>query len=576
MSLKEGGTHYQEFRRMKPLELPGWLEAADETKKRIVQAAKRYLMETTFPELDAAPSSQIRNGASAGINALWLLQTVEPAFLSEQSPEFWVRWFPSLTEDGRAGEDKVEAIETVFRLAAHSAPEAINQRLLEVIEFQNAGEQKYLFCSFLLDGAWSALLGELLFQKVQENVFAPSIEGSLLSKLLLHEVAGVREWMEGVIRAEHGTDRGMTFSRVLLGAGEDKAWPILWPIVQADATFGRALLEGVSYSHPDRRAFGAGFTEMQLEDLYVWLAEQYPPTDDRRASGAMGPVDTIRFLRDGTLEVLKKRGTFEACDSLARIELRLPHAKWMRYHFDEAEVLACAVTWEPPSPAAILAMGTDRNKRFVESSEQLLGAIVESLQRLQAELHGELAAVGDLWNNDGNEWWPKQEEDVSDYIVRFLRRDLVDRGIVLNREVQIRRGRRGEMPGQDTDIHVDAVPPENMQESHYGPVSVVVEVKGTWNDGLITDMEIQLRDRYLRNSGCRTGLYVAAHFKANSWRATDTRRAKSNRWNMDEICARLAEQAIALSGSVVIRSFVLDASLDSTAATGIEEEDGSG
>jgi hypothetical protein len=221
-------------------------------------------------------------------------------------------------------------------------------------------------------------------------------------------------------------------------------------------------------------------------------------------------------------------------------------------------------------------MGTDRNKRFVESSEQLLGAIVESLQRLQAELHGELAAVGDLWNNDGNEWWPKQEEDVSDYIVRFLRRDLVDRGIVLNREVQIRRGRRGEMPGQDTDIHVDAVPPENMQESHYGPVSVVVEVKGTWNDGLITDMEIQLRDRYLRNSGCRTGLYVAAHFKANSWRATDTRRAKSNRWNMDEICARLAEQAIALSGSVVIRSFVLDASLDSTAATGIEEEDGSG
>ena len=379
---------------------------------------------------------------------------------------------------------------------------------------------------------------------------------------MLNEVAGVREWMEGLIRAEHGTDRGRTFSRVLLGAGEDKAWPILWPIVQADANFGRALPEDVSYSRPDRRAFGAGFTEAQLEDLYVWLAEQYPPPNDLRASGAMGLVDTVRFLRDGTLEVLKRRGTFEACDSLARIELRLPQAKWMRYHFDEAEVLACALTWEPPSPAAILAMGTDRNKRFVESSEQLLGAIVESLQRLQAELHGELAAVGDLWNNDGNEWWPRQEEDVSDYIVRFLRRDLVDRGIVLNREVQIRRGRRGEMPGQDTDIHVDAVLPESMLESDYGPVSVVIEVKGTWNDGLMTDMETQLRDRYLRNSGCRTGLYLAAHFRANSWRAIDSRRAKSNRWNIDTVRVRLTEQAVALSGSVIIHSFFIDASLD--------------
>ena len=575
MSVEEGGTHYQEFRWMKPPELPGWVQSSDETKKRIVEAAKRYLMETTFPELDATPSNQIRNGASAGVNALWLLQVMEPAFLSAQSPEFWSRWIPSLTEDGRAGEDKVEEIEAVFRLAAHSAPEAMNQRLLAVIEFQNAGEQKYLFCSSLLDRAWSASLGELLFQKVQENVFAPSIEGSLLSKLLLNEVAGVREWMESVIRAEHGGDRGMTFSRVLLGAGEDKAWPILWPIVQADANFGRALLEGFSYSRPDRSPFGARFTETQLEDLYVWLAEQYPPTDDRRASGAMGPVDTIRFLRDGTLEVLKKRGTFEACDSLARIELRLPQAKWMRYHFDEAEVLACALTWEAPSPAAILAMNTDRNKRFLESSEQLLGAILESLQRLQAELHGELATVGDLWNNDGNEWWPKQEEDVSDYIVRFLRRDLVDRGIVLNREVQIRRGRRGEMPGQDTDIHVDAVLPESMRESHYGPISVVIEVKGTWNDGLMTDMETQLRDRYLRNSGCRTGLYVAAHFTANNWLTTDSRRAKSNRWRIDEVRVRLTEQAAALSGSVIIRSFVIDASLDSTAATGIEEADGS-
>ena len=571
MSAKEGDTHYKDFWGMKPLELPGWVEAADETKQRIVEAAKRYLTVSTFPESGPAEPNRVRNGASAAVNALWMVQEVEPAFLQEEPERFWTRWIPSLIEDGRARDDHNEPVEVAFCLAAESAPEVMNGHLLDLIDVENSSDRKYLFCSTLLERAWSDSLAERIFQKVQRNVLHASIEASLLNMLLAKEVTGAREWMENVIQTEHETERGMASARVLLGAGEERAWPLLWSLIEADAQFGRALLEGFSYGRPDRNAFGADFSEAQLEDLYVWLAVQYPHENDRMVSGAVGPVDTIRFLRDGALEVLKKRGTFEACDSLARIELRLPRAKWMRYHFDEAEVLACALTWEPPSPQTILAMGMDGSKRSVESSEQLLEVLEESLQRFQAELHGDLAAVGDLWNNDGNEWWPKQEEDVSDYLARFLRRDLNDRGIVVNREVQIRRGRRGEMPGQNTDIHVDAVVPENVQgSSGYGAVSVVIEVKGTWNDGLMTDMERQLRDRYLRNSGCRTGLYVAAHFRADRWRMADGKRAKSDRLTADGLRTSLNEQAEALSGGVKIRSFVIDASLNSTLATGIE------
>jgi hypothetical protein len=70
---------------------------------------------------------------------------------------------------------------------------------------------------------------------------------------------------------------------------------------------------------------------------------------------------------------------------------------------------------------------------------------------------------------------------------------------------------------------------------------------------------------------CTTGL--AAHFRAKSWRETDSRRAKSDRWKIDELPSRLAEQAEALSSSVTIRALVLDASLDSTTATGIEDQE---
>jgi hypothetical protein len=569
MSVDEGGTRYIPLREMDVDKLPGWLQAPNEMRSRIIAAAKSYLTLTTFPATNEFPSNQIMNGASAGVNALALLQLTEPSYLEGQLPEFWIRWIPALIGDRRAGNDKEPAIESAFRLATTAAPAAMSAKLLEQIRFENSGQQQFLFCSAVVDRGWSEALGIALLDEMRENLLLPSIQGTILYKLIQRNVPGAKQSAEETVRADYQTNRGLTLAGVLVKASDDASWDVLWPLIQADTQFGRKLLEGASYGSTDKNSFTAKFSDVQLGALYSWLLEQYPPGGDRRASGAMGPIDTIRFLRDGTLERLKQRATFEACDALARTELRFPQYRWLRYHFDIAELMACAVTWEPPSPHDILAMAADQSRRFVESGEQLLAVVLESLSRLQRELHGDLAAVGDLWNSQKAEWWPKQEEDISDYIARFLRRDLADRGIIINREVQIRRGRRGEMPGQSTDIHVDASPREGSQADHYGAISLIIEVKGSWNDGLMTDMERQLRDRYMKNNDCRIGIYVVAHFRADRWVSTDDRRAKSDAWNIDELRTQLAEQARELSGSMVIRSFVLDASLDSTKATGI-------
>jgi hypothetical protein len=571
MSLDQGGIRYMAFRQMDIEKLPGWLQAPDEMRSRIIAAAKTYLTLTDFPSINEFPSNQIMNGASAGVNALALLQIVEPSYLEAQPAGFWIRWIPSLIGDGRARGDRESAIEAAFQIAAGAAPAEMNARLLEQIRFENGESQQFLFCSAMVDRAWSEALGIALLDGLRGNTLVPAIQGTILYKLIQHSVPEAKRWAEDTVRAEYRSDRGLAVAKTLVNVSGDASWDVLWPLVQADARFGRDLLEGVSYGSPELGSFTEKLSDGQLGELYSWLLEHYPPEADRRASGAMGPVDTIRFLRDGTLERLKQRGTFDACDALAQTELRFPQYRWLSYHFDLAETLACAVTWGPPTPKAILAMAADNNRRFVESGDQLLGVVLESLSRLQRELHGDLAAVGDLWNSQRADWWPKQEEDVSDYIARFLRRDLVDRGIVINREVQIRRGRRGEMPGQNTDIHVDATPPEGTQADRYGMISLIIEVKGSWNEGLMTDMEHQLRDRYMKNNNCRIGIYAVAHFSAERWIATDDRRAKSRAHNVDDLCTRLREQARELSGSVLIRSFVLDASLDSTKASGIEK-----
>jgi hypothetical protein len=568
ISLDEGGTHYLNLRQMEVEKLPGWLGASVGMRGRIVAAAKIFLMETPFRTLSWFPSTQVPFGASAGVNALAFLYGVDLAYLQEQSADFWAAWIPSLIGDSRVTRDQsdaIDAVNAVFAMAAATAPATMCAKLLEQIQMESDNRQ-FFFAGSLVDLAWSDSLGQGLLGKLQLDDLAPSVQAEILFLLVKRKVAGAKEWAEEAVRSEYSTERGIGFSKALLKASDDAAWKTLWPLIQTDTNYGRRLLEGVSYGFDDKASFTNYLNDVELGELYLWLLEQYPP-DGRMVSGAVGPVEMVRMLRDGSLEKLKRRATFEACDALARAELRLPQYRWLRFHFDEAEVQACASTWEAQSPRDIIAMASDSKKRFVESSQQLLGVILESLSHLQAELHGELASVGDLWNSKGKDWWPKQEEDISDYIARHLKKDLADRGIIINREVQIRRGRRGEMAGQSTDIHVDAVSAEGTKGQLYGSIGVVIEVKGSWNDGLMQDMEGQLRDRYMKNNEYRAGLYVVAHFKAARWIATDGRRAKSDAIDIFDLRQQLANQANGLSGSVLIQSLVLDASLDSTKAT---------
>lgn len=569
MSVEEGGTRYINFGDMEVQKLPGWVAASDELKARMVVAAKIFLTQTTFREVAWFPSNQIPNGAFAAVNALVFLNEVDPFYLERQDAAFWGQWIPSLIGDTRAHREKNEAITAVLKLAAMAAPEPINARLLEQIDYDNR-EHRYFFGGAIIEAVWSESLAGELLTKLQRNDLTPAVQADLLCRLIGRKFPGATEWAVQTLVANHNGDREHALAKALLKASDDAGWSTLWPMIQSDVPFGRVLLEDISYGQPDRASFTDSLSDAQLGNLFIWLLEQYPP-DNRMVSGAVGPMDTIRFLRDGILEQLKRRSTFAACDALARAELHLPQHRWLRYHFDAAEVLACSSTWAAQAPRDIIAMAADAQRRFVESSAQLLMLVLESLRKLQVKLHRELAGVGDLWNSKGKDWWPKEEEDISDYVARHLREDLADRSIIINREVQIRRGRRGEMRGQNTDIHVDATPVEDTQAQLYGPIAVIVEVKGSWNAALMQDMENQLRDRYLKNNECRTGLYLVAHFVAERWTPDDWRRAKSDAIDIKDLKIQLAAQAAALSGGVRIESFVLDASLNSTDATQNEE-----
>jgi hypothetical protein len=183
------------------------------------------------------------------------------------------------------------------------------------------------------------------------------------------------------------------------------------------------------------------------------------------------------------------------------------------------------------------------------------------LSRLDATLHGELTAAKYLWNSKKGDSWPKDEQDLSDYVAKHLREDLGSRGIIVNREVQIRRGPVGHS-GQATDIHVDTAVRRETQDICEA-VSAIIEVKGNWHRDLRTAMRTQLRDRYLKENLCRDGIYLVGWFSCTNWGGEDDRRKRCPNMSLDDARDSFRKQAEELSvDGYHLKSYVLDVSLN--------------
>src|SRR5207244_12316988 len=118
-----------------------------------------------------------------------------------------------------------------------------------------------------------------------------------------------------------------------------------------------------------------------------------------------------------------------ACRVSRRLEREFPELDWIKAVRARAEENQRRQSWVPPSPSELIALEARPELRFVESGEQLLRVIRESLERAQEELQGETPAVLDLWNDLGlhdnvRPYTPKSEHALSDWLARFTGRAL--------------------------------------------------------------------------------------------------------------------------------------------------------
>lgn len=564
------------------MQVPAWKEADAATRKRIIEAAKRYILEQdpdkhgwfgdttqTWAGKATAPHPQ----AFAGYRALLLLQKTVPVFIATLPERTWKRWAPILvTYPLYRGNSIQEAHDAVIQMAYRvAAPEMIETFVRQMD--QHNQEMGHLTTLHMIEACWDAQLETALLQKVKDERLQAGFWRELLAGLMSHVSSRVVSYAESLLEARHANEaayrQAVAAACLLLTHAKDADWAVIWPIFQQEQAFGLKVLLTLLEVPLGSSPLPQRLTEEQVADLFIWLAHQFPADQEPEFSDSGWVTDTMRMYdwQRGLVVHLQRQATQQACAALRKIIQAFPKLQWIRWQLHAAERLMRERNRYPFAPATIWKLTGNQKARLVQNGQQLLTVVMESLTRLQQEFAAQTPPYFAVWND----WTvkvgrkklklfrPKDEQGLSDFIKYYLDKALSERNIILNREVQIRQGLAG-IPGERTDIHIETKP-INQRGVVTGHERVIVEVKGCWHPGLFTAMESQLVDRYLKDTSCPYGLYVVGWFNCPQWDvAGDTREPPKQ--SLEEIQAQLADQAARLSseagGNVKVEVFILD------------------
>jgi hypothetical protein len=495
--------------------------------------------------------------AAAGFKALYLLSKKSPAAFSALPVSVWSKWIPIILDYPVFHELEPHTI--LARKAYEVVPEDTLFWLKKTLDKEKQ-DPAALNVLAKLGGLWDSRIVGVFLQTATSPGISANALNQLLKAMLKHGETRAVPLATSLLDLrmsadESSREKALSAAQMLLEHSPG-SWTVLWPLIVADSRFGRATIAKIAYScFHAATLFLNRLSEGQIKDLSCWLFEQYPPEKDQRHPGAhtIGSEEMIAHLRNASIQHLRDRGTADSCSAIEGIQCKFPQLG-LNQVLSDAKAITRKKNWRPPTPIELFALADQKDARLVRDGDELLEAVMESLSKLGTKLQGETPLRQFLWNEVAkNSFQPKDEAAFADLVKTHLQADLVSRGIIPKREVEIRRG-------QETDIHVDAVAKEEGRS--YETVSVIIETKCSWNTGLEKDMESQLAGRYLRDNQCQHGIYLVGWFTSDKWDDKDYRRKRLTSSDKSALQANLDAKAAELSkAGIKVRAMILDVSL---------------
>lgn len=517
-----------------------WPTLAEETRDRLAGAAERYLREHRCDPGDWLDRPDIVHYPSAaGYRAMLLLLRVATGRLRELPLAAWIEWSPVLASqttamaNGATWKDKSQLFELAGPSVVAPARDAL---IVRVGAAAAAGKRPYLANE--ADHLWDDTVADTYLALARSSDGGAREE--LVDLLAKRDLERLRALLLGWLADPCEPDRRRLAMTTLFDYDLDRSWEAV------KAAFGRdiPLTEGVLGSTLTVRGFAPSdhVSASVVADLYLWLWSRFPPETDPTFDDAhvVGPREEIGHWRDKLLRRLQDEGTVAAVGAIRQIVAALPDVAWLPRVLATAEAALRRNQWVPTTLPQLLQMARDRRAGMVRDPTALTRAVVAVLGEIQVQLTGATPASHYLWDTHAGR--PKTEDEVSDYVRNELDRALAGQGIIVNREVQVRRNRASGI-GERTDLLIEVAPGP-------GPVSrfsLPVEVKGAWNGELLTALEDQLVDRYMRDTSAGHGIYLVVWPDLAGWKdESDVRRRMIASRDRSAVESRLAEQASAM------------------------------
>ena len=504
--------------------LPGWELASENRRTRILNAAQLYVLRGAQSGDDYA-RSDTKRPAAAAYRALLLLQNERPEFILSIPAATLASWvwavlsYPTMALANNMRDADKAIVECVISADLTGAIAVLGTLVQEPKQQQQLGQ-------LIRRLDWPEIIGlESFFETILEAYQWPTAQlEPLLSYLISRESDPGRGFAEKILqqplRQGDAVERALSTARVLLRSAPEHYWPKLWTRARTSVPLAGGLVEQLAgWVKPNVSLMGR-LSEEQLAQVYLWVAKHHPGLRYRGPLDG-GPLGMVQYSIPGHLAA---RGTEQAVATLAKMINRVGQTPELDHYLAEARERLLSSTWTPTDADSLIQMFIDRRKRYVGTPEQLISVVIEALGEVQAELQGTPPIASLLWdqwgrgttsrptkrNTKNGGQRPKDEEALSDFIAVALRGRIQHRNIVVNREVQIRRG-------QETDIHIEALPLISTSDDVRVP-RVIIEVKGCWNQHLKTDIQNQLVVRYLQSTPQSAGVYLVGWFRCRNWR----------------------------------------------------------
>jgi hypothetical protein len=558
-------------------DMPGWQAADESTRQRILNAAERYLSVGHTSIAQWIGTTSLRRNDVAAFRAILLLMQHDQAAYERIAASTWAKWAPVIVAVPKpSGFEKsrvqAEVVSDALNLAPTEFVGAVRQIMRAERTRTAAGPTEppqivgtSFFVLRTLDGCWaSETLKAGIFDELRDGSNSEDQFGTILEALLSAQFGPARDYAIRLLSSDYVRTGlyAMTTAVVLARHCAREDWPAIWRLLVADSAFAQGFFLKIANDYRFHDSLFEPLNEKQLAELYVHLEQLFPrESDQQHVPGQphwVGPRESLAHLRDRIPQQIVIRGTVAAVEAIRWVVNKLPKLNWLHFRLLEAQQTMRMKTWSPLTPKELFCLVASKSRRLVQSADDLCEFLTESLRKYEEELHGEQNPVRSLWDRQesGPTFRPVEEDSLSDNIRLFLRRELVENGIVANREVEIGRV-PGAPIGKRTDIRIDALR-RSANGSTYDTITAVIETKGCWNTALFTALKDQLYDDYMLKTGAPVGIYLVGWFDKAKWDPDDRRRRDAPDCTLREAQDRLDAQAAMIPAGLMVRSVVID------------------